>query len=362
MHGQEPILNRGSGLDHDLASWLASWAGADPARREVADVVAALARAARAVSELVGRGPLAGPLGAATGRCGIADQQRSLDLVANGAMLEAVRAAPVVAYLSEELALPVALAPGAPLLVAVDPIVGSDAIETGGGIGTVFSILAAAAADTRNVSDAEALGFLQPGSRQLAAGFFLYGSFTALALTVGEGTHLFTLDRAAGRFLPTASDVLIPADADEVAVDTSAMRHWSAAVRTYVEDCQRGDEGPRARNFALRWSGAVLADVYRILIRGGLLLCPAGPFADAPGGVPLLYQANPLAFLVEQAGGGAAAAATRCLDVVPDDLHQHVPLFAGSRADVAHVVRLHLNPDASGERSQLFGHRGLFWT
>ncbi len=313
------------------------------------------------MSELVGQGALAGPLGASTGRCGVLGQQRSLDLVANGLFLDAARHAPVAGFLSEELALPVGISAGASLLIAVDPMDGASDLDAGISVGSTFSILPAPR--TALSGDDLAKAFMQPGSQQLAAGIMLYGAFTALAMTVGEGTHLFTLDRRSGRFMLTAADVCIPAEATEFAVDAATARHWPPATRTYIDDCQRGQDGPRSKDFSMRWTGSMVAEVFRVLTRGGIVLCPGDNRVTHQSGVlRLLYQANPLAFLIEQAGGAAVSGATPCRDLVPVEAHQCAPFAAGSRDEVARVVRLHLNPDATGERSQLFGHRGLFWT
>lgn len=343
----------------DLERHLSTWAAASQPRRDVADVVLAMAQAARDISDLLSRGALAGPLGASTGRCAAADEQRSLDLIANGRLLDAARSAPVAGFLSKETAVPIAINGRASLLLAVDPIDAALGFETGAPVGTTFAILpspAAAAGDDLSTQ------FLQAGSRQLAGGAFLYGPFTALALTVGDGTHIFTLDRVQGRFVTTDASIQIPAVTQQFAINTANARHWGAAVRAYVDDCQRGRDGPRARDFGMRWTGSPVADIWRILVRGGIYIDPGDPRDGGHGGrLRSIYQANPLAFLVEQAGGVAAAATARRLDLVPGNIHQRTPLIAGSRDEVDYVIRLHLEPDAPGERSQLFGHRGLFW-
>lgn len=345
----------------DLEYHLSVWAADDPARRDLATAIVRLAEAGRAMSELVGQGALAGLLGASTGRCGVLEQQRSLDLVANRLFLDAARRAPVAGFLSEELALPVEISAGASLLIAVDPLDGASDLDAGISVGTTFSIMPAPR--TASSRDDLAQAFMQPGSHQLAAGAMIYGAFTALAMTVGEGTHLFTLDRRSGRFVLTAPNVCIPAEATEFAIDAATARHWPPATRTYIDDCQRGRDGPRSKDFSMRWTGSMVAELFRVLTRGGIVLCPGDNRVNQQCGVlRLLYQANPLAFLIEQAGGVAVSGATPCRDVVPVDTHQCAPFAAGSRDEVARVVRLHLNPDATGERSQLFGHRGLFWT
>lgn len=352
-------MTAGPDLDH----YLKTWAGSDPSRRDVAVTLSAMARAARAISELAGQGALAGPLGASTGKSGPTDEQKNLDLVAHGTIHEALRSTPVAWLLSEEEEAPVAVNAGAPLLVAIDPIDGSSNIDAGTTIGTIFSVLPAAEnpPNAAGRGTVDAAGFLVPGSRQLAAGFFIYGSFTALALTVGQGTHLFTLDRASARFLTTATDIQIGAETREYAINGSNQRHWDGAIRTYVEDCLRGRDGPRSKDFNMRWTASPVADVYRILTRGGIFLYP-GDARDGyhNGRLRLVYEANPLAYVIEQAGGAAASGESRILNIVPHALHEHTPFIAGSREEVAYVVRLHLEPQASGESSPLFGRRGLF--
>ena len=347
-------MSAGPDLDHHLKTW----AGQDPIRHDVAVTLSALARAARAISELVGQGALAGPLGAATGKCGPTDEQKNLDLIAHGTINEVLRGAPVALLLSEEAEAPIVVNPSTRLLVAVDPIDGSSNIDTGTTIGTIFSILPAG---DPGIDTDPAASLHQSGSQQLAAGFFIYGSFTALALTVGQGTHLFTLDRVSGRFLTTASDVQIPAETSEYAINASNQRHWDRAVRIYVDDCLRGRDGPRGKDFNMRWTASPVADVYRILTRGGIFLYP-GDLRDGyhNGRLRLIYEANPLAFVIEQAGGAAASGESRILNIVPRGPHEHTPIIAGSREEVAYVVRLHLEPQVSGEASPLFGRRGLF--
>ncbi len=345
----------------DLDRHLANWAGSDPLRRDVSTTVAALAGAGRMISALLAQGALAGPLACPTGHCSIRHQQSLLDLMANGVFQDAVRHAPVAGYVSEELAAPLPIQPGASLLVAVDPIEGSSEADAGLQLSSTFSVLAVQGAGANGtVAPAE---FIQPVSAQLAAGLIVYGAFTALALTLGAGTHIFTLDRASDRFLLTASHVQIPAETDVFAIDMGGSRHWPPAIRTYIDDCQRGRDGPRARDFKMRWSGSASAEVFRILLQGGIALSPGDVRGTSHAGeLAQLYQIAPMAFLIEQAGGKSVCGANDCRNMTPSGLHDTAPFAAGSREEIARLVRLHLNPDAPGERSQLFGHRGLFWS
>ena len=247
---------------------LATWADADPGRSQVAATVARIAEACGEISALVARGALAGELGASTGKKSGVDPQKKLDVIANDTIAVALRAAPVAALASEELREPLPINPGQPLLVAVDPIDGSSNIDANLSIGTIFSILPAIS------RDGDTREFLQPGNRQLAAGFAVYGPSTTLALTIGEGTQVYTLDPASRRFLQTRADCVIPISTQEYAINSSNYRHWDEPTRTYADDCLRGREGPRAKDFNMRWTASPVADFQRILSRGGIFLYP----------------------------------------------------------------------------------------
>ncbi len=340
----------------DLEHYLQSWSDGSADRLAVARTVTVMTEAARTISDLAARGALDGRLGAPTGKRGPTDEQKRLDLVAEAAIRDALRAAPVAAMLSEETDRPDVLNPGAPLAVAVDPIDGSTNIDAGTTIGTIFSVLPAAPP-----ARAPGESFLVPGRRQRAAGFLIYGSFTALALTVGEGTHLFTLDRAVGRFRMTAASIAIPQETAEYAINASNYRHWDHAVQAYFDDCASGREGPRGKDFNMRWTASPVADLYRILDRGGVFLYPGdGRDGYANGRLRLIYEASPLAFVVEQAGGAAISDRGPILDLVPEALHQHTPIVAGSREEVAYLARRLCEAQPEGGRSPLFARRGLF--
>ncbi|MEY9559173.1 fructose-1,6-bisphosphatase [Sinorhizobium fredii] len=203
--------------------------------------------------------------------------------------------------------------------------------------------------------------FLQPGNRQLAAGFFLYGPQTALVLSLGKGTEIFIFSSRLGCFVQGYKSVNIPERTSEFAINMSNYRHWEEAIRLYVDDCLAGSEGPRERDFNMRWIASLVADAYRILVRGGIFLYPAdGRKGYHQGRLRLVYEANPISFIIENAGGAATTSVTRILDLVPEDLHQRVPLAFGSRREVARVARYHVDPNMIGERAPLFGKRGLF--
>ncbi len=341
----------------DLQGYLEAWTRDDPGRESIAATLLALAGACREISALVGRGPLAGPLGAPTGRQSGVDPQKEVDVRANDLLLSALAMAPVAAFASEELEHPAALVSDAPLVVAADPIDGSSNIDANTSVGTIFTVLPALPGRAGEDS------FLQPGTRQKAAGFTVYGPFTSMALTVGDGTHLFVLDRETGRFMLTQTSATIPPSTREFAVNISNYRHWEVALRIYADDLLRGTIGPRGKDFNMRWTASPVADLYRILTRGGIFLYP-GDLRDgyAMGRLRLVYEANPLAWIVEQAGGAATTGQSRILEEVPSALHQRTPIVAGSRSEVEYVVRLGREPMGVAEHSPLFTKRGLFRT
>lgn len=339
----------------DLETYLDRWARAEGSRGHVASAVNGLAAACRDISKLVARGSLAGAMGAPTGKKSGVDPQKEIDIIANDLIVAAMRKAPVATLASEELDTALPLNPGQPLAVAVDPIDGSSNVDANVSIGTIFTVLPTLA------DGAGAASFMQPGSNQLAAGFCVYGPYTSLALTVGAGTQIFTLDPAAERFIRTAHSVLIPTVTTEYAINGSNYRHWEECLRIYADDLLSGREGPRGKDFNMRWTASPVSDIYRILSRGGIFLYP-GDLRDgyAMGRLRLIYEANPLAWITEQAGGAASSGHMRILDILPKELHQRTPIILGSRAEVDYVVRLHHEPHGAGEHSPLFSRRGLF--
>jgi fructose-1,6-bisphosphatase I len=337
-----------------LAGYFAGWAHGRPAREAVAATVNALAAVGAEFSALLGQGALAGPLGRGTGRHGEVDEQKEIDVLTNDRIVETMRSAPVAAVASEEMEAPVLLDETQPLLLAIDPLDGSSNVDANASIGTIFTVLPALG------NNGETSAFLQPGVNQLAGGFLVYGPQTVLVVSVGAGTQIFTLDRSSDTFVLTHPKVEIPLKTSEYAVNGSNSRHWDEPVRTYVEDCKRGKEGPRGRDFNMRWTGSPVVDIYRILSRGGIYLYPGDRRREFRNGrLRLIYEANPIAWIVEQAGGAASTGRERVLEVSPKSLHQRIPLIAGSRSEVEHLVRLHDGRQVKGERSPLFSRRGL---
>jgi fructose-1,6-bisphosphatase I len=344
----------------DLLTYLDHWSTTDVGRRDVADVVAAMAKAGGEIARVVGMGDLAGPLGEPTGKKNGVHVQKQIDLISNGLVLSALKGAPVAAVASEELEEAVALDRSASLIVAVDPMDGSANIDTNASVGTIFSILPSA---PERANGTDSPRFLQPGVNQLAAGMFIYGPQTLFALTLGKGTDIFTYDWEHRVFGLSNPGVAIPPRTREYAINASNHRHWDEPIRTYVDDCLTGVDGPRREDFNMRWIGSPVAEIYRILTRGGIYLYPGDKRPGFQHGrMRLLYEANPIALLIEHAGGSASSGTERILNLIPESLHQRVPLVVGSRHEVDYVVRLHHAPHADGERSPLFSRRGLFRT
>jgi fructose-1,6-bisphosphatase I len=340
-----------------LEAYLDSWSAGCSNRRPVAAAVLALAHAARQIADLVARGPLAGSLDAEIGTNVDGDVQKELDVRANAFLIAALQATPVAAIASEELDEPLVCDESAPLLVALDPLDGSSNIDTDVSIGTIFSILPALAG-----AGGEAMhAFCQPGSRQKAAGYVIYGPHCALVLTVRKGTHCFTLERISGEFRLTRSAIQIPASAREYAINASNQRHWSEAIRAYFADCVEGKDGPRGQDFNMRWIASLVAECHRILARGGVFLYPADARKGyQQGRLRLLYEANPIALLIEQAGGKAIDGQSPILEIAGTALHQRTPLIFGSRAEVELIGRYVAGRHSLSERAPLFGLRGLF--
>jgi len=342
-----------------LGRHLEEWSGDDSARAAIAETVARLAETSVRVSDLIAQGPLAGALHAVVGGNVGGDEQKELDLRANDLFVDALKSAPVAVFGSEESEAALVLQDGALLAVAIDPLDGSSNIDTNVSIGTIFSILPMTGVGK---GPGEAV-FQQAGSNQLAAGFVIYGPQTAVVLTLGQGTHIFTLDRESGDFLLTAANIQIPKGKREYAINASNYRHWDEPVQAYVDDCMSGAEGPRGENFNMRWIASLVAEAFRVLVRGGIFLYPRDNRPGYQHGrLRLVYEANPIAFVVEQAGGAATDGAHRILDLVPTELHQRVPLVFGSSDKVERVVRYHTDRHSIGERSPLFGRRSLFRT
>ncbi len=336
-----------------LDAYLAAWTAGDPRMIGAAEAVVAVAGACLTLSARIRRGPIGGRMGAVIGTNADGDEQKALDVWANDLLVEALRVAGVRAVASEEMDEALDLAGPAAVAVAFDPLDGSSNIDTNVSIGTIFTVLPSTGRADQD--------FLQPGSAQLAAGYVLYGPHTSLMLTVGDGVQCFTLDPEDNAFVLTDPDVQVAPRTNEYAINASNYRHWGAAVRAYIDACVAGRDGPRDADCNMRWIGSLVADCHRILVRGGVYLYPRDlrpGYED--GRLRLVYEGNPIAFLIEQAGGKAFDGRTRILDLVPTSLHQRTPLMFGSSEEVDRIARNVSHPDLVVARAPLFHRRGLF--
>lgn len=305
-------------------------------------LIEVVARACKSISIAVGRGALGGVLGNAGSMNVQGEAQKKLDVLSNEILLEANEwGGHLAALASEEMDDPHPIPnryPKGEYLLVFDPLDGSSNIDVNISVGTIFSVLRCAP----GITDPDESAFLQPGATQVAAGYAVYGSSTLLVLTLGAGVHTFTLDREIGSFRLTGSNLTIPEDTSEFAINMSNLRHWEAPMRRYIDELLAGKTGPRERNFNMRWVASMVADVHRILTRGGIFIYPRDARDPSmPGKLRLLYEANPMAMIVEQAGGAATDGHQRILDIQPHKLHQRVPVFLGSRNEVERVTQYH---------------------
>jgi fructose-1,6-bisphosphatase I len=311
-------------------------------------LIEVVARACKTISIAVGKGALGGVLGdAGTGNIQ-GEAQKKLDVIANDVLLEANAWGGHLAGLaSEEMdhSMPISDAyPRGNYLLLFDPLDGSSNIDVNISVGTIFSVLRCPDGVTTPGDE----HFLQPGTTQVAAGYCTYGPNTTLVLTIGNGTHAFTLDREIGSFVLTTRGMVIPEETAEFAVNMSNQRHWEVPMQRYIGDLLAGSTGPRGKDFNMRWVASMVADVHRILTRGGIFSYPLdAKCRDKGGKLRLMYEANPMSFLVEQAGGAASTGRQRMLEVQPRHLHQRVPVFLGSKREVEAAVRYHAEHDAA---------------
>jgi fructose-1,6-bisphosphatase I len=301
-----------------------------------------VARACKSISQAVNKGALGGVLGSASSENVQGEIQKKLDIIANEVLIEANEwGGHLAAMASEEMDAIYVVPnryPKGEYLLLFDPLDGSSNIDVNVSIGTIFSVLKMPE-DDRGVDEGD---FLQAGRQQVAAGYCVYGPQTTLVLTVGDGVAMFTLDREQGSFVLTEENVRIPDDTQEFAINMSYMRHWDEPVKRYVNECLAGKEGPRGKDFNMRWIASMVADVHRILTRGGIFMYPWDKREpNKPGKLRLMYEANPMAWLIEQAGGMATDGQRRILDIPPGKLHERVSVILGSRNEVERVTSYH---------------------
>jgi len=304
-----------------------------------------VARACKSISHAVNKGALGGVLGSSDSENVQGEVQKKLDIIANEVLLEANEWGGHLAAMASEEMDSIYLVPNrypqGEYLLMFDPLDGSSNIDVNVSIGTIFSVLKKAG-ENQGVTEQD---FLQPGKQQVAAGYCVYGPQTTLVLTVGDGVAMFTLDREQGSFVLTQENVQVPADTQEFAINMSNMRHWDQPVRRYIDECLQGKDGPRGKDFNMRWIASMVADVHRILTRGGVFMYPWDKREPhKPGKLRLLYEANPMSWLIEQAGGAATNGKERILDLQPRQLHERVSVVLGSKNEVQRLTQYHTQP------------------
>lgn len=321
----------------------------------IASVIEAIAVASIELADLIADGPLAGVTGQGAGINADGDQQKDIDLAADDMMRRALHASPVAAILSEEQAMPEFLDARAPLCVAIDPLDGSANLENNISVGTIFSV--------RPCSDDVMATFFEPGTAQCAAGFVVYGPQTTLVIAANSSVDIFILNRRTREFCLVKHGVHIAPDTPEFAINASNKRHWHSPVRAYIDDCLAGTNGDRGADFNMRWIGSLVAEALRILVRGGVFLYPADARPGyREGRLRLLYEAHPMALIMEWAGGKATSGRHRILDLSAKLLHQRVPLIMGSAECVSDVSAIYegIEPMFETSDAPLFARRGLF--
>jgi fructose-1,6-bisphosphatase I / sedoheptulose-1,7-bisphosphatase len=335
-----------SKLQKNLNDYLSERLNQSEANQRLASVVKAIAATVVQVASLVEKAPLAGQLGKLENENVQGEQQATLDLLTNECFVKNLQACEAVAgMVSEELDDAILLSKDAskPNYLAVfDPIDGSSNIEVNVAVGSIFSVLKAPLGRATQPAD-----FLQKGTQQVLAGYAVYGPSTILVLTFGEGVQCFTLNRATGELVLTQANMQVPVDTQEFAINASNARFWEPPIVQYVSECQAGTTGIRDKDFNMRWIASMVADVHRILMRGGIYLYPKDNKIPLKAGrLRLLYELNPMSWLIEQAGGKSTTGRDRMLDVMPTEIHQRAPIIIGSKNEVERVVKYYQAFDA----------------
>ena len=322
--------------------------------------------ACKLIAVAASRGSIAPPDGGLQTEIDLEGEQQPLDDIANDIIVGTCEwGGQLAGMVSEGMERPYEIPahyPRGRYLLVFDPLDGSSNIDVNMPVGTIFSILRC----PEGVTNPELAHFLQPGTAQVAAGYAIYGPTAMLVLTLGAGVHGFTLDREIGAFTLTHRDMAVPAETREFAVNASNERFWEPPVRRYVDECVEGAAGPRGADFNMRWMASMVAEVHRILVRGGLFMYPRdAKDITEPGHLRLMYEANPMAMIMEQAGGAASTGRGRILDIEPSSIHERVPVILGSRSEVERLVRYHAQHDAGEDtpfQTPLFNARSLFRT
>ena len=331
---------------------------ADP----LSDLLLAISEVCISIAEMTAKGALAGVVGKLESQNIQGETQTQLDVLTNDLFIKALIDCGLVAGLAseeEDEIQVISSAEEAPFLVLFDPLDGSSNVPINVTVGSIFSVLQAPKMGVLSESD-----FLQAGNQQLAAGYVLYGPATMLVLTIGKGTHGFTLDPETKLFILTHPNMQVAETTSEFAINASNERYWNAPIVRYIDECKAGIAGDRGRDFNMRWIASMVADVHRILLRGGIYLYPVDNKLPAKAGrLRLMYEANPMSMLVEQAGGKSSTGSQRIMDVVPESIHQRIPVIIGTSNEVSLVERYTKESDAGDTQfgvSPLFGVRSLF--
>ncbi len=332
-------------------------------KSDLAALLVDVAAAVKAISAMTAKGDLAGILGSLDTQNVQGETQKKLDVLSDKAFINTFQLGGLIAGLaSEENDDPITVTDPdkkGPFLAVFDPLDGSSNIDVNVSVGSIFSILEAPKGRDPVMAD-----YLQPGTKQLAAGYAIYGPSTMLVITVGKGTHGFTLDREVGNFILTHGAIEIPADTSEFAINTSNERFWEPPIQRYVAECKAGKTDIRGRDFNMRWIASMVADVHRILMRGGVFMYPRDTKdVSKPGRLRLMYEANPMSFVIEQAKGLASTGRKRIMEVTPENIHQRIPVVVGSRNEVERIEKYHHEYDTGADQkysSPLFGDRSLY--
>ena len=346
-----------------LSKFLIQQLKGTPEQSDLAALLVDIAAAVKAISAMTAKGELGGVLGSLDSTNVQGETQKRLDVLSNQAFINTFAMGGLVAGLaSEENDDPIDIDPsdGSGRFLAVfDPLDGSSNIDVNVSVGSIFSVLRAPEGRVPVTQD-----YLRPGNHQLAAGYAIYGPSTMFVLTVGKGTHGFTLDREVGNFILTHPSMQIPEETSEFAINASNERFWEPPVQRYVAECKNGCTDVRARDFNMRWIASMVADIHRILMRGGVFMYPRDTKDPSkPGRLRLMYEANPMSFVVEQAGGIGSTGRVRILEIEPEQIHQRVPVIIGSRKEVERLERYHQEYDSGSDEkysSPLFQERSLY--
>ncbi len=319
--------------------------------------------ACKRIATLIGKGQLANALGDAGSVNVQGETQMKLDVMANDIFVRTNEwGGQLAGMLSEERETPYQIPseyPRGRYLLLFDPLDGSSNVDVNVAVGSIFSVLRC----PDEVREPTEQDFLQPGAAQVCAGYAIYGPSTMLVLATGAGVNGFTLDREIGEFMLTHPNLRIPEETSEFAINASNSRHWEPAIKRYVNECLAGKSGPRGRDFNMRWIASLVAEAHRILMRGGVFMYPRDrKDLTKPGRLRLLYEANPIGFIVEQAGGRASTGLRPILEVVPTSAHQRISFVFGARAEVERIERYHRDHNDFEFEAPLFGTRGLFTT